>query len=93
MPLFREVSVFWCAMVLLADFAISSAEIELPALGSAVRSSLIAGLAASGLALWMFNNHRVKSAQLYFEELAPEVITSLGIGPLPQHSPSTSFLG
>jgi len=49
-------------MVLLAAFAIPSAEIELPALGSAVRSSLIAGLAASGLALWMFNNHRVKSA-------------------------------
>ena len=85
---------FWCAMVLLAAFAISSAEVELPALGSAVRSSLIiAVLAACGLALWRFNNHRAKSAQLYFEEFPPELITSLKIGPLPQHTPSTSILG
>jgi len=84
---------FWCAMFLLAAFAITSAEVELPALDSGVRSLVIvAVLAACGLALWMLNNHRAKSAQLYFEELPPEVITSLGIGSLPQQTPSTTFL-
>jgi len=84
---------FWCAMFLLAAFAITSAEVELPALDSGVRSLVIvAVLAACGLALWMLNNHRAKSAQLYFEELPPEVITSLGIGPLPQQTPLTTFL-
>lgn len=84
---------FWCAMFLLAAFAITSAEVELPALGSHVRSSLVlVTLAACGLALWMFNNHRAKSAQLYFEELPPQVITSLGIGPLPPHTQSATSL-
>lgn len=80
---------FWCGMFLLVAFGISSAEIELPALGSNARSSLmILAVAACGFALWIFNNHRAKSAQLYFEELPPEVITSLGIGPLPPHPQS-----
>jgi len=84
---------FWCAMVLLAAFAITSAEVELPALHSNVRSSLvIVTLAACGLALAALNHHRAKSAQLYFEEFPPEVITSLGIGPLPQHTRSATFL-
>lgn len=79
---------FWCAMILLLVFGVTSAELEFPALDSNVRSFLmVAPLASGATLLWMFNNRRAKSAQLYFEEVPPQVITSLGIGPLPQGTP------
>jgi hypothetical protein len=37
-------------------------------------------LAAMGAGLWAVNRRRARSAVLYYEELEPEVITTLGIG-------------
>ena len=81
---------FGCALVLLVVFGLTCSEVELPALGSPTRTVSMVLLLASGcFGLWLFNNRQARSAQLYFEEPAPEVITSLGIGPLPQQKHST----
>ncbi len=81
---------FGCALVLLVVFGLTCSEIELPALGSPTRTICMVLLLVSGcFGLWLFNNRRAWSAQLYFEEPAPEIITSLGIGPLPQQKHST----
>ncbi len=52
---------------------------------------LVAELFAAALVLWLFNRHRAKSAVLYYEEVEPEVITTLGIGAwLPPSSETTA---
>ena len=72
--------VFWCFLLLMFVFSLVAAEIELPALASPVRSLLLMVLvAAAGSVLLLLNQRRAKSAVLYFEELAPEMITSLGL--------------
>ncbi|MGB6904176.1 MAG: hypothetical protein WBD98_15195, partial [Acidobacteriaceae bacterium] len=45
---------------------------------------MIAILAAIDLGIWAFNRHQSRSTVLYYEELEPEVITTLGLasGPL-----------
>jgi hypothetical protein len=81
---------FGCALVLRVVFGLTCSEIELPALGSPTRTICMVLLLVGGcFCLWLFNNRRARSAQLYFEEPAPEVITSLGIGPLPHRKHST----
>lgn len=40
---------------------------------------LVIVLGGAAFALWVFNNHRAKSALLYFEELPDELITTLGL--------------
>jgi hypothetical protein len=83
---------FGCALVLLVVFGLTCSEVELPALNSPTRTISMFLLLASGcFGLWLFNNRRARSAQLYFEEPAPEIITSLGIGPLPQQKHSTAL--
>lgn len=83
---------FGCSLVSLVVFGLTCSEVELPALGSAARSvSMVLLLGGCGIGLMQFNNRRARSAQLYFEESAPEVITSLGIGPLPQQAQPTAL--
>lgn len=83
---------FGCSLVVLVVFGLTCSELELPALGSLTRCIfMVLLLAGCCIALSRFNNHRARSAQLYFEELEPEVITSLGIGPLPQQTHSTAL--
>lgn len=72
--------VFGCFLLLVGVFAMSTAEFELPALNDFLRyAGMTAVLVASAVGLWIFNQHRAKSAVLYFEELPPEVITTLGL--------------
>ena len=84
--------VFGCFLLLVSVFAMSTAEFELPSLNDPVRYlGMTAFLVATALGLWIFNRQRAKSAVLYFEELPPEVITTLG--PVWVRSSSTSAPG
>jgi len=72
--------VFGCFLLLVAVFAMSTAEFELPSLNDPLRcAGMTTVLVAVALGLWVFNRHRAKSAVLYFEELPPDVITTLGL--------------
>jgi UDP-N-acetylmuramyl pentapeptide phosphotransferase/UDP-N-acetylglucosamine-1-phosphate transferase len=80
---------FGCALVLLVVFGLTCSELELPALSSPARSIfMVLLLAGCCCGLFLFNNHRARRAKLYFEEFAPEIITSLRIGPLPRQTDS-----
>jgi hypothetical protein len=71
---------FWCAMLLVTVFALTSAEFEMPALSSPLRYlAMTTLLVAAALGLLVFNHRRAKSAVIYFEELPPELITTLGL--------------
>jgi hypothetical protein len=70
----------WVFLFLLLILAMSTAELELPSLNNPVRYiCLMAILGIGALGAWAFNRHRYKSAVLYFEELPPELITTLGL--------------
>ena len=72
--------VFWGFLVVLAPIGISTAEFEHIALSDPVRYvcfTSVLGIATLGL--WAFNRHRAKSAVIYFEEVPPELITTLGL--------------
>ncbi len=70
----------WVFLLLLLVLGMSTAELELPSLNDPARYiCLIAVLGAGALGAWTFNRHRAKSALLYFEELPPEMITTLGL--------------
>jgi hypothetical protein len=70
----------WSFVVLLFVLAMSTAEFELPSLSDPVRYGCMTSvLVAIALGLWIFNRYRAKSAVLYFEELPPEVIITLGL--------------
>ena len=76
-----------CFLVLLVVFSLSAAEIEMPALHDLGRYvALIAVLAAAEWGLWIFNCGQAKSGILHFEDLAPELITSLGLVWIPSKS-------
>ena len=79
---------FWGVLIILPVLAISFAPFEQQALNNPVRFAWLAALlAAATLGLWTFNRHQAKSAVLYFEELPPEIITTLGlISPRPSSS-------
>jgi hypothetical protein len=79
---------FWGVGIILPVLAISFAPFEQQALNNPVRFAWLAALlAAATLGLWTFNRHQAKSAVLYFEELPPEIITTLGlISPRPSGS-------
>jgi hypothetical protein len=71
---------FWCFMLLVTVLALSTAEVEMPALNEPLRyAGSMVVLIALALALCIFNRHRAKSAVLHFEELPPDVITTLGL--------------
>ena len=79
---------FWGVLIILPVLAISFAPFEQQALNNPIRFAWLAALlAAATLGLWTFNRHQAKSAVLYFEELPPEIITTLGlISPRPSSS-------
>jgi hypothetical protein len=71
---------FWCFMLLVTVLALSVGEFEIPALNESLRYvGMAAFLAATALGLRFFNHRRAKSAVLYFEELPPPPITTLGL--------------
>jgi len=70
----------WCFLLLVIVFAVTGSEYEMPALADPSRYAVMTiTLVAAALALWTFNRHRAKSAVLYFEELPPQVILTLGL--------------
>lgn len=72
--------VFWGFLVVLATIGISVAEFEHRALSNPVQYVCfitVLGIAAVGL--WTFNRHHARSAVLYFEEIPPQLITTLGL--------------
>jgi hypothetical protein len=78
---------FWCFMVLLVVFSLTSADIEMPALNNPLRYALmISVLMIAAFGLYALNRHRAKSAIIYFEDLPPELITSLGLVSAPQRT-------
>jgi hypothetical protein len=71
---------FWGFVVVLLILAISFAPFEYSALSDAQTFSfLLVGLAATECFLIAFNRHRAKSADLYFEELPEQPITTLNL--------------
>ena len=81
-------------MLLVTIFALTTAEFEMPALNHpSLYLIMTTVLVALALGLFVFNHHRAKSAIIYFEELPPELITTLGlvwVQPSPSPSPSPS---
>ena len=72
---------FWGFAVVFLVVAMSLANLEVRVLGDPVKfAAIMAVLAAVGTVLWAVNRQRARSAVLYYEELEPEVITTLGIG-------------
>ncbi len=72
---------FWGLVVVFLAVAISLANEEMRVLGHPLRYGALLGiLLVVGAGLWAVNRHRARSAVLYYEELEPEVITTLGIG-------------
>jgi hypothetical protein len=72
---------FWAFVVIFFPMAMSLANEEMRVLGSPVRYGLLVGiLAVIAAVLWAVNRRRARAAVLYYEELEPEVITTLGIG-------------
>jgi hypothetical protein len=72
---------FWGLAVGFLVVAISLADEEMRVLGNPLKFGAMMGvLAAVEAGLWMVNRQRAKSAVLYYEEMEPEVITTLGIG-------------
>ncbi|HTF61988.1 MAG TPA: hypothetical protein VK638_04675, partial [Edaphobacter sp.] len=71
---------FWSFVIVFLPILGVAAVIELKALHNPSQYAVlmvVLGTASAGL--WAFNHHRAKSAALYFEELSPEVITTLGL--------------
>jgi hypothetical protein len=72
---------FWGLAVGFVVVAMSLANEEMRVLGNLPKFGMMVGiLAAMGAGLWAVNRRRARSAVLYYEELEPEVITTLGIG-------------
>jgi hypothetical protein len=72
--------VFGGFLVLLFVLGMTTSDYELPALKDPIRCVLMTSIAATlAMSLWAFNRYRAKSAVLYFEDLPPDVITTLGV--------------
>jgi len=72
--------IFWGFFIFAVIFAYMSANFEIHTLHNPSRSGLLlAILAAAAVCLWILNLHRARSAVLYFEEVTPQTITTLGI--------------
>jgi hypothetical protein len=72
--------VFWGAVFLISLLSITAALYEQKVLHDVEHDAAMLGaLAVAELVLWAVNRSRSRSAVLYFEETAPEVITTLGL--------------
>lgn len=73
--------IFWAYALVFVPLAMGFSSYELSVLDRPLAyMALVAELSAVALGLWLFNRHRAASAVLYYEELEPQVITTLGIG-------------
>ena len=71
---------FWGFFIVFVPLAITGATYEQPALNSPFQSvCIVIVLASIASGLWAFNRYRAESAVLYFEELPPDLITTLGL--------------
>ena len=71
---------FWAFLIIVVPIAISFSMYEQRALHNPLQfASMIGVLGAIAMTLWLFNRRQAKSAVLYFEELPPELITTLGL--------------
>jgi hypothetical protein len=71
---------FWGFIVGFVLVATLLANEETEVMGSVVKFvAMLAVLAGAGMGLWIYNRERAKAALLYYEELEPEVIVTLGI--------------
>jgi hypothetical protein len=72
---------FWAFVGVFAPLAMMFSRYELEVLSRPLGYvALVTALSMVALGLWQFNRHRSRSAVLYYEELEPEIITTLGIG-------------
>lgn len=72
--------VFWAFVGIFLPIAMSLANEEARVMRSPVRYGAMVGiLGAFGAGLWAVNRRRAREAVLYYEELEPEVITTLGL--------------
>jgi len=72
--------VFWAYALVFVPLAISFSSYEQSLLDRTLPYMvLVAELSVAALGLWLFNRHRARSAVLYYEELEPPIITTLGI--------------
>jgi hypothetical protein len=85
---------FWAFAAGFTPLAMSFSRYEQSVLDDPLSfAGLVAILVAATVELWLFNRRRAKSAVLYYEELDPDVITTLGIGtwqPMNQRAPAES---
>ena len=73
--------VFWAYALVFVPLALIFSSYEQSVLDRPLAYSvLVAELFAAALGLWLFNRYRAKSAVLHYEEMEPEVITTLGVG-------------
>lgn len=71
---------FWGFVVVFFVLAMALANEEARMLGSPVRLGTMVGiLMGLAAALWAMNRHQAQSAVLYYEELEPAVIQTLGL--------------
>lgn len=72
---------FWAFVVVFFVVAVSLANEEMKLLGHPVQfAALLGTLVAIAAGLWVLNRRRARAAVLYYEELEPDTITTLGIG-------------
>ncbi len=82
--------VFWGFLIVFVPLTLSFAGYEQSALHHPLQYLwLVSVLSIVTVALWAFNRHRAKSAVLYFEEVPPEIITTLGITAAPVSAQSS----
>lgn len=71
---------FWGFLIVFVPLAMSAATYEQAALHNLFQFICwICGLVAIAGGVWLFNRHQARSAVLYFEELPPDLITTLGL--------------
>ncbi|HEY6490780.1 MAG TPA: hypothetical protein VIY99_16760 [Terracidiphilus sp.] len=72
--------VFWGAVFVISLLSITVALYEQKVLHDPGHDAgMLAALAAGAGTLWLINQHRAQYAELYFEEVAPEIILTLGL--------------
>jgi hypothetical protein len=73
--------IFWVFVAVFTPLAMSFSRYEQNVLDDPLSyAALVAILAAAAVELWLLNQRQAKSAVLYYEDVEPEVITTLGIG-------------
>jgi hypothetical protein len=79
---------FWAFAVVFLPIAMSFANYEQRAIQHPVSCVLmLAILTAASMGIWTFNRQKAKSALLYYEELPPIIIQTLGLNAAPLRAP------